>query len=1561
MFSVENNPINADSLSVNNYNINLYSTANGYGLDVNHNSYAADAIYAPGYKANEPVLESANSGYKWSQPGGKGSGVNITYSYSNLLDGTFKGGLTSIQIKGSIEEALGIWAKYAPLNFKEVVDSGPAPSDNDYAAENAPQLRFGYHNIDGSGRVLAHAYYPTGTGLAGDLHFDSGETWKTNPSEGIDLLYVAVHEIGHALGLGHDSSTNAIMNPYYGARYSGLGTSFLYQDDINGIRDIYGAGVGSVTSLSSVASKPDLIIQNVSAPTSATIGSALQLNYQVKNQGNANAGSSYSKFYLSKDATLSSDDALLNSDSVTSIVAGGVSSESVILTIASGTAAGNYYLLSQADGYGYVAESNETNNIVASAITLTTPAPDLIIQNVSAPTSATIGSALQLNYQVKNQGNANAGSSYSKFYLSKDATLSSDDAFLNLDSVTSIVAGGVSSESVILTIASGTAAGNYYLLSQADGYGYVAESNETNNIVASAITLTTPAPDLIIQNVSAPTSAIVGSTIQLNYQLKNQGNASAGYSYSKFYLSKDATLSSDDAALNWDYVNGIASGGVSSESVALTIDSNTAAGNYYLLSQADGYYLVAESTKANNIVASAITLTTLAPDLIIQNVSAPTSAIVGSTIQLNYQVKNQGNASAGYSYSKFYLSKDATLSSDDAALNWDYVNGIASGGVSSESVALTIDSNTAAGNYYLLSQADGYYLVVESTKANNIVASAITLTTPKPDLTIQNVSAPTSATVGSTIQLNYQVKNQGNANAGSSYSKFYLSKDATLSSDDAFLNLDSVTSIVAGGVSSESVILTIASGTAAGNYYLLSQADGYGYVAESNETNNIVASAITLTTPAPDLIIQNVSAPTSATVGNTIQLNYQLRNQGNASAGYSYSKFYLSKDATLSNDDAFLNSDYVNGIAAGGLSLESVSFTIANGTAAGNYYLLSQADGYGYVAESNENNNIVASAITLTTPAPDLIIQNVSAPTSAIVGNTIQLNYQVKNQGNASAGYSYSKFYLSKDATLSSDDAFLNSDYVTSIVTGGVSSESVSFTIANGTLAGNYYLLSQADGYGYVAESNENNNIVASTITLTTPKPDLIIQNVSAPTSATVGSTIQLNYQVKNQGNASASSSYSGFYFSKDATLSSDDLFLNWDSVTNIAAGGVSSESVSFTIANSIPVGNYYLLLQADYGNSIAESNETNNLFAQAIQVQGNDWYSINLKDTGLIGLTRSLAQDGNLSRNDMISLFRDAEDFSIIDAIELVDLRTIVSNASRFTMQDYVSVLSNNVVNGNTANQWWTGGSTTQVTLGNLSVGSSAAQMEKLIGKWFLGSDRPTASSTTTYQAISGSLFQNGISADDIKQGYLGDCYYLATLSSIAQEKPNYIQNMFIDNGDNTFTVRFFNKGVANYVTVDRYLPTNAYGQLIYASPGSSYNNSGNELWVALAEKAYAQLGELGWSRPEYTRNAYSSIEGGWMDYVTSQVTGLDATKQIVTNMTKTQLIDLVNSNKVLTAGFVYGANYGVVNSHAYTVTAYNATNGTFKVRNPWGYQHAELTWDQLLNLKTIFAWSNA
>lgn len=304
-----------------------------------------------------------------------------------------------------------------------------------------------------------------------------------------------------------------------------------------------------------------------------------------------------------------------------------------------------------------------------------------------------------------------------------------------------------------------------------------------------------------------------------------------------------------------------------------------------------------------------------------------------------------------------------------------------------------------------------------------------------------------------------------------------------------------------------------------------------------------------------------------------------------------------------------------------------------------------------------------------------------------------------------------------------------------------------------------------------------------------------------------------------------------------------------------------------------------------------------------------------------------------------------------------MTDLKAIVANTSLFGTADYVDKLAAAVVNGSAANAKYLG-----QTLGNLAAGATTAKMENLIGKWFLGVDHPVASGDayhqySSYRQFSGTLFVNGATYSDIKQGYLGDCYFMSTLGEVALRNPGAITNMFIVNGDGTYTVKFFNNGQANYVTVDSYLPTDSAGRAIYAGLGMVYNNTSNELWTALAEKAYVQLNELGWERVGLSgngQNAYASISGGYVYAAQGQITGQNTVAFAMTSGSTSFNTFVTAWNQGKSIGFASKstpASSTVVGGHAYAVVGYNAANQTVTLFNPWGIQYGLLTlsWSQI------------
>ena len=160
----------------------------------------------------------------WDGPG-LGSAA-LTYHFHNVTTDT-------ANAKALTEAGMFEWSKYADIAWSETGTSGLDFSLDVIfgSGEHGDGIPF-----DGPSGVLAHAFFPVpGNGLlAGDMHFDEDELWQEGSD--VDMFTVALHEAGHALGLGHSEDSSAVMAPFYAGPIPGLSP-----DDIEGIQAIYAA------------------------------------------------------------------------------------------------------------------------------------------------------------------------------------------------------------------------------------------------------------------------------------------------------------------------------------------------------------------------------------------------------------------------------------------------------------------------------------------------------------------------------------------------------------------------------------------------------------------------------------------------------------------------------------------------------------------------------------------------------------------------------------------------------------------------------------------------------------------------------------------------------------------------------------------------------------------------------------------------------------------------------------------------------------------------------------------------------------------------------------------------------------------------------------------------------------------------------------------------------------------------------------------------------------------------------------------------------------------------
>jgi hypothetical protein len=216
-------------------------------------------------------------------------------------------------------------------------------------------------------------------------------------------------------------------------------------------------------------------------------------------------------------------------------------------------------------------------------------------------------------------------------------------------------------------------------------------------------------------------------------------------------------------------------------------------------------------------------------------------------------------------------------------------------------------------------------------------------------------------------------------------------------------------------------------------------------------------------------------------------------------------------------------------------------------------------------------------------------------------------------------------------------------------------------------------------------------------------------------------------------------------------------------------------------------------------------------------------------------------------------------------------------------------------------------------------------------------------------------------IDPSDVRQGYLGDCYFMALLAAIAEVRPEAIEQMVKPNDDGSFTVSFFGPdGKRIQQIVEPTFPTHRWGDPAYAHFGDQSEVYGKELWPMLIEKAWMQA-----------NGSWLGIEGSKVDTQKHAIAMTSSEREyfpLPGKLSEEALFDRLSqhfrakqpvtvfSHKGTEESKKKSLKTGVITNHAYALWNVHPASKTADLYNPHGPQSRHLLAKTMVFLRFNF-----
>jgi hypothetical protein len=832
-----------------------------------------------------------------------------------------------------------------------------------------------------------------------------------------------------------------------------------------------------------------------------------------------------------------------------------------------------------------------------------------------------------------------------------------------------------------------------------------------------------PLPDLVVQNVQAPTTAFSGQTITINWTVNNPGpgNTTTNQSWTDgvfltFDTNPNFSITPQTIPAIWggqDFpsrplligtrpnVSALNSGQQYSNSINFTLPVNYSLPlyAYVITNYPSNPGAPQQITKANDTARApqpiVITLSPT-PDLRVDTVFTPNTTFSGSTISLTYKVKNYGVVTpTGSTWTdKVYISQsplfnintaipiklpknNGTYYANPANAEFANTSQLLPDSIYTRSVQMVMP-NYIFGTYFIFVFANSTNTLYEGALSNNNSNSGQlqVFLTPTPHLTVSSLTLPvTSASTTQQIGANWNISNTGftdnieknkghyfvlngactltnppvpgiairdSVNFGSSYwvDRVYLSTDpASLNTANAILvnetsqgqfnsgfnvpdtlitfpcqpsgtnpaqlNLNTFNVIKPGSNHPKAANFTIPSNLPAGNYYVYVLTNASRSVFEYPGTPETRRSTLPITIQRPDAVVSTVSVPANAIGGQSITINYSILNNG-PGAVFNHvrrDKIYVSTLPVFNGSAQLIDSiTYTEDLSIGTAVPHTRNYTFPVSTSGTRYFYVHTNFDSAF-RETNSNNNISAGATTIVVSAApsDLVVSNIQMADTVFAVFAANIKYTVANNGTATTSGTWTdSIYISCSPTFNPATSYYVAKRNHNEIVPGGSSYTDSFNVnmpfaflinscfpkINMNTA-YFFIKTNANNVVYEG-SNGNNNVTGTgSRVLINPSVDHIVTSVTGPDTATVARPYIINWTVKNIGYNPGQSYYGGWY---DAIYFSPDSIFNNNAV--IATGYFESTPLNTNqvysdtrnaIPPNIPTGDYYVFANTNY------------------------------------------------------------------------------------------------------------------------------------------------------------------------------------------------------------------------------------------------------------------------------------------------------------------------------------------------------------------------------------------